>query len=74
MTTSFTSVGRGAIRGIACAGAILALLSTGTSADQAIDRGDDDLAGVVRGPHGPEAGVWVIAETSDSARSSCGSW
>jgi hypothetical protein len=26
---------------------------------------DDDLAGVVSGPNGPEAGVWVIAETTD---------
>ena len=25
----------------------------------------DDIGGVVTGPHGPEAGVWVIAETSD---------
>jgi hypothetical protein len=25
----------------------------------------DDLAGVVTGPRGPEAGVWVIAETTD---------
>jgi hypothetical protein len=25
----------------------------------------DDIAGVVRGPQGPEAGVWVIAETKD---------
>ena len=25
----------------------------------------DDLGGVVTGPRGPEAGVWVIAETSD---------
>ena len=65
MTTSLSSVGRGTIRAIACAGAVFALLSAGTSADQAIDRGDDDLAGVVRGPHGAEAGVWVIAETSD---------
>jgi hypothetical protein len=29
----------------------------------AIDR--NDIAGVVTGPAGPEAGVWVIAETSD---------
>src|SRR4029078_7481179 len=64
MTTSLSSVGRGTLRGIACAGAVLALLSTGTSADQAIDRGDDDLAGVVRSPHGHTAGVWVTAETS----------
>src|SRR5690349_3275762 len=26
---------------------------------------NDDIGGVVRGPHGPEAGVWVIAETTD---------
>jgi hypothetical protein len=26
---------------------------------------DDDIGGVVTGPHGPEAGVWVIAETRD---------
>ncbi len=25
----------------------------------------DDLGGVVTGPNGPEAGVWVIAETMD---------
>ena len=25
----------------------------------------DDIAGVVTGPNGPEAGVWVIAETND---------
>jgi hypothetical protein len=25
----------------------------------------DDIAGVVTGPNGPEAGVWVIAETTD---------
>ena len=26
---------------------------------------NDDLGGIVTGPKGPEAGVWVIAETSD---------
>ena len=26
---------------------------------------NDDIGGVVRGPGGPEAGVWVIAETTD---------
>ena len=26
---------------------------------------NDDIGGVVAGPNGPEAGVWVIAETSD---------
>ena len=27
--------------------------------------GDKDIGGVVTGPKGPEAGVWVIAETTD---------
>jgi hypothetical protein len=27
--------------------------------------GSDDIGGIVRGPVGPEAGVWVIAETTD---------
>jgi hypothetical protein len=27
--------------------------------------GNDDIGGVVRGPAGPEAGVWVIAETTE---------
>ena len=26
---------------------------------------DDDIGGIVSGPNGPEAGVWVIAETND---------
>ena len=31
----------------------------------AIRLGDADLGGVVTGAHGPEAGVWVIAETTE---------
>ncbi|MBK8503292.1 MAG: carboxypeptidase regulatory-like domain-containing protein [Saprospiraceae bacterium] len=30
-----------------------------------VPNGPADLAGTVTGPHGPEAGVWVIAETFD---------
>ena len=26
---------------------------------------NDDIGGVVAGPNGPEAGVWVIAETTE---------
>jgi hypothetical protein len=33
--------------------------------DAAVRIGDDDLGGVVTSAHGPEAGVWVIAETTD---------
>jgi hypothetical protein len=31
----------------------------------AVSIGANDIGGVVRGPNGPEAGVWVIAETTD---------
>jgi hypothetical protein len=45
------------------------LLSAGStlppSPQQTIPLDPDDIAGVVSGPNGPEAGVWVIAETSD---------
>src|SRR5512139_2513183 len=30
-----------------------------------VDIGSADIGGVVTGPRGPEAGVWVIAETTD---------
>lgn len=35
------------------------------TANQGIPIDGDDIAGVVTGPAGPEAGVWVIAETTD---------
>ena len=48
---------------------LLAVSMTGTRAGQvtgaAVRIGDDDIGGVVTGPNGPEAGVWVIAETKD---------
>src|SRR6266700_1735898 len=31
----------------------------------AVSIDNDDLGGLVSGPNGPEAGVWVIAETRD---------
>ena len=34
-------------------------------APASVSIGDSDLGGVVSGPSGPEAGVWVIAETTD---------
>src|SRR5262245_9886619 len=39
------------------------LFAQGGGAQVAI--GPDDIGGVVRGVSGPEAGVWVIAETTD---------
>ena len=61
--------------GVTCAAAIAtaALVATAVvssraqEVSQAIDIGDSDLGGVVTGPAGPEAGVWVITETSDLA-------
>ena len=41
-----------------------AILVTPLIAGQ-VPAGGDDLRGTVRGPAGPEAGVWVIAETDD---------
>ncbi|MGD8277658.1 MAG: carboxypeptidase-like regulatory domain-containing protein, partial [Gemmatimonadota bacterium] len=54
-------------RCIARAPAMFALaLATGCApgrTDVAVDA--DDIGGVVTGPNGPEAGVWVIAETTE---------
>ena len=36
-----------------------------TSAEATIPRDSDDIAGIVRSSKGPEAGVWVIAESAD---------
>src|SRR5262249_55457282 len=55
--------------GVAAGIALCAGLLSGTQAAQnagagiAIDA--DDLGGTVTGPCGPEAGVWVIAQTTD---------
>jgi len=47
--------------------AVAALLAAcaGSLSEQEINIGASDLGGVVTGPGGPEAGVWVIAETTD---------
>jgi hypothetical protein len=39
--------------------------SAGQAGGAAIQVGANDIAGVVKSPAGPEAGVWVIAETHD---------
>ncbi len=58
-----------ASRNIGIAVAVVAVSTVAVLAGQApggtvpMDR--DDIAGVVTGPSGPEAGVWVIAETTD---------
>src|SRR5882672_3180566 len=45
--------------------ASLSGLNARQSPDEAISIGSDDIGGVVMSAKGPEAGVWVIAETAD---------
>ena len=58
-------------RGVAAAGiaavlaACAAQMDKPQPADEAIHVGAADLGGVVNSAKGPEAGVWVIAETTD---------
>src|ERR1700736_473578 len=52
------------VAGLAAAGCLLAI-STRLEAQTAVAIDADDIGGVVTGPNGPEAGVWVIAETKD---------
>jgi hypothetical protein len=55
--------------GVAAVATAAFLLATSVRLDAqqsaAISIGATDLGGVVSGPHGPEAGVWVIAETTE---------
>jgi len=53
-----------------CLGIFWVAAPVGTSALQtgaAVSIDTDDIGGMVSGPRGPEAGVWVIAETADLA-------
>src|SRR5712675_3633771 len=43
----------------------LALAPGQLQAQSTVAIDNDDIGGVVTGPNGPEAGVWVIAETRD---------
>ena len=45
--------------------AALAMAPANLSAQVSVAIDADDIGGVVTGPSGPEAGVWVIAETTD---------
>jgi hypothetical protein len=56
---------RGVILAISVAALLAARMQAQRNADPAIQIGENDLGGVVSGANGPEAGVWVIAETSD---------
>src|SRR5262245_34927140 len=52
------------VAALALAGVLAGMpMASAQTAPPAIDA--DDIGGVVTGPNGPEAGVWVIAETKD---------
>src|SRR4051794_24703488 len=48
---------------LSLAAVVLGVLLAGSAAAQKV--GKSEIGGVVSGPNGPEAGVWVIAETTD---------
>ena len=50
---------------VALLGALAVTSCAGVDAEQSVTIGTDDIGGVVAGPNGPEAGVWVIAETAE---------
>ena len=54
-----------AIAALVLAGLTTFLVPSVVTARQAVSIDTDDIGGVVTGPGGPEAGVWVIAETDD---------
>ncbi|HXW05929.1 MAG TPA: carboxypeptidase-like regulatory domain-containing protein [Vicinamibacterales bacterium] len=62
-----TRMATAALVAAACGGGLMisgtALRGQGSGAQVPVD--PDDITGVVSGPQGPEAGVWVIAETTD---------
>ena len=59
----YLSVAAIVIAGLLAASAVP--LNAQQSAPPGVSVGATDLGGVVTGPRGPEAGVWVIAETTD---------
>jgi hypothetical protein len=59
------TTGHSWIAAITLAALVSAVIPSRAQQAAAVDIGGNDLGGVVTGPNGPEAGVWVIAETTD---------
>src|SRR5947209_19477757 len=64
-TTSAVSFGMLAVGIVVLLAASPAWLNAQQNPADAVRIGDSDLGGVVTSAQGPEAGVWVIAETTD---------
>src|SRR5512147_2855625 len=50
---------------LAVLAAVITSMTVAAAPPPPVDLDPDDIGGVVTGPKGPEAGVWVIAETKD---------
>src|SRR5262245_7474510 len=55
----------GVAAGIAIGAGLLSGMQAAQNAGAGIAVDADDIGGIVTGPSGPEAGVWVIAQTAD---------
>src|SRR5215216_2591856 len=64
---SFRHILFSTVAAIAIAGMAVAVPAPAGAQQAAVAIDNDDIGGVVNGPSGPEAGVWVIAETIDLA-------
>jgi hypothetical protein len=64
-TTQTFRLGLGIAAGAALCSFLLLATPEAQQALNAIAIDNDDIGGIVSGPKGPEAGVWVIAETRD---------
>ena len=64
-TTRALYVGMTAVGIAVLLAACVAGTNSSTNTDAGVSIGDKDFGGVVTGASGPEAGVWVIAETTD---------
>jgi hypothetical protein len=53
------------VAAVAMAGMVVAMPAPASAQTAAVAIDNDDIGGVVTGARGPEAGVWVIAETTD---------
>ena len=53
------------VAAVAMAGMVVAMPAPAGAQTAAVAIDNDDIGGVVTGARGPEAGVWVIAETTD---------
>src|SRR5689334_14994424 len=50
---------------LTCAAIVASLALIAAKRSSSVQVGDNDIGGKVTGAEGPEAGVWVIAETND---------